>query len=104
MADWIEGWQPTQEGRIWKIDTPGSAGSEVRQETQQLLGRSVQELDRHRLAELLGHADRGVRLEAQSEPADGGGVALLTGVAGAREAGRRSRLHSRGGAGEGAVG
>jgi len=100
MADWIEGWQPTQEGRIWKIDTPGSAGSEVRQETQQLLGRSFKELDRHRLAELLGHADRRVRLKAQFELADRGDVDLLTGIAGTQDADQLSRIHSIWGLGQ----
>src|SRR5690606_21361307 len=34
VADWIEGWDTKNHGRIWKLDTKDGAGSPERQETK----------------------------------------------------------------------
>jgi quinoprotein glucose dehydrogenase len=68
VSDWVNGWNKTGKGRIWKI-TPQEVDprvAEVKAILAEGMGkRPVEELDR-----LLGHADQRVRLEAQYELAD----------------------------------
>lgn len=66
-ADWIEGWGRNGEGRIWKLDTPATAGSAQRQDTRQLLGADFTEREITELGQLLHHADMRVRSKAQFE-------------------------------------
>ena len=67
FADWMEGWELKQEGRIWRMDTPGGAESALRQDTQNRLGEDFSGHSPGRLAELLQHADMRVRKKAQFE-------------------------------------
>ena len=40
VTDWITGWDSKNRGRIWKLDTPATAGSAERKEVQTLLGEN----------------------------------------------------------------
>lgn len=70
MADWGGGWNRDDRGGVIKVDDPASAGSAIRKETAALLAHLPE--DPARLAELLGHADQRVRLEAQYALAEKG--------------------------------
>lgn len=65
MSDWIEGWGLKQKGRVWKLDTPDTAGNTIRKETQTLLAADLRKQPTEKLVELLNHADMRVRQKAQ---------------------------------------
>ncbi len=67
MTDWIQGWNTKEEGRIWKLDSPGDKESPIRTETKNLLAENFGDHSAERLIELLGHEDMRVRQEAQFE-------------------------------------
>lgn len=77
MTDWIQGWSINNEGRIWKLDSPEDAESEIRLETKSLLGESFSDYYSERLIELMGHQDMRVRQKAQFELANRGDEASL---------------------------
>lgn len=64
-ADWVEGWQITDSGRIWKIDADHP--HPLRRETQRLLQQSFAALQAGELLSYLRHADQRVRIKAQFE-------------------------------------
>ncbi|MGH7575080.1 MAG: DUF7133 domain-containing protein, partial [Longimicrobiales bacterium] len=64
LADWVEGWGSTGSGRVWKLDDPAVAGSELRAETQALLADAFDDHSEDDLAALLAHADMRVRVKA----------------------------------------
>lgn len=70
FADWIEGWQTKNKGRIWKIDTPDAADSDIRKETKQILGEDFKSRQEDELLQLLSHQDMRVRMKAQFELAE----------------------------------
>ena len=74
FADWINGWGIKNEGRIWKLDVPGGAGSQVRRETQRLLTTDFTTVSLDSLELLLAHQDQRVRRNAQFELADNRGA------------------------------
>lgn len=65
MSDWIEGWGLKQKGRVWKLDTPDTAGNAIRKETQSLLAADLRKEPTEKLVELLNHVDMRVRQKAQ---------------------------------------
>src|SRR5699024_10970436 len=78
--DWIEGWGTKDKGRIWKLDTPETTVSKIRQQTQELLAANFDERSDQELAKLLGHADMRVRQKAQFELAERGATDVLLNV------------------------
>lgn len=102
FADWLEGWDVKDRGRIWRLDTPATARDAARQETQRLLaegaaGRSVEEVQE--VQELLGHADQRVRMMAQFDLVDRDAAdALLDAARQATD--QLSRLHGIWGIGQ----
>ncbi|WP_116106852.1 HEAT repeat domain-containing protein [Lewinella sp. IMCC34191] len=67
FSDWINGWNPKQEGRIWKLDVPGGADQPIRREVKRLLNLRMDELGTDSLELLLAHQDQRVRKNAQFE-------------------------------------
>ena len=65
MSDWIEGWGLKQKGRVWKLDTPETAGNAIRTETKTILAADLRTEPSEKLVELLSHADMRVRQKAQ---------------------------------------
>jgi len=65
MSDWIEGWGLKQKGRVWKLDTPDTAGNAIRKETQTLLAEDLRQRSAEDLVTLLSHVDMRVRQKAQ---------------------------------------
>ncbi|WP_116126042.1 HEAT repeat domain-containing protein [Lewinella sp. IMCC34183] len=67
FGDWLNGWDPKDAGRIWKLDVPGEVNSPIRTETHRLLTRDLTEVGPDSLALLLAHQDQRVRRNAQFE-------------------------------------
>ncbi len=67
MSDWIEGWGRSSKGRVWKLDTPATTGSDARADTQKHLTADFSEHAPEQLLALMRHADLRVRQKAQFE-------------------------------------
>ncbi|HEV7280764.1 MAG TPA: PVC-type heme-binding CxxCH protein [Pirellulaceae bacterium] len=65
VSDWVNGWEGEGKGRIYRFFDPTLAKSELVQETKRLLASDLRSLKPDQLIELLSHADRRVRYEAQ---------------------------------------
>ncbi len=71
-ADWINGWDTKNYGRVWKIDVTNDRNdlAAKRKETEQLIGLDYSDQKDDRLFELLFHEDMRVRQKAQFELAE----------------------------------
>lgn len=67
LTDWITGWDPKGDGRVWKLDTPAAASSNARLELRKVFAADVTSQSGAALADWLGHADMRVRLRGQFE-------------------------------------
>ena len=72
FADWIDGWDTKDHGRIWKVDTENEASGVQRQRTQELLSENFSSHKPGELGELLKNPDMRVRQKAQFELAKRG--------------------------------
>src|SRR5262245_17947161 len=75
VADWVEGWDPKDRGRIWRIDVPGGASTPARLEVKALIAASFKDKSVAELSELLRHADMRIRTKAQFELVERGAAA-----------------------------
>lgn len=75
VADWIDGWDTKNYGRIWKLDASGGSTPE-RKQTQTLLAEDFKHYDAPQLGELLKNPDMRVRQKAQFELANRGSDGL----------------------------
>jgi quinoprotein glucose dehydrogenase len=66
-TDWIQGWNKTEAGRIYRIFHPESRSSAAAVETRRFLREGLRGQTGRDLTRLFRHADRRVRLEAQFE-------------------------------------
>ena len=71
LADWIDGWDAKNYGRIWKLDAKEPANEE-RKQTKILLGEDFTKHDEEKLGALLKNPDMRVRQKAQFELATRG--------------------------------
>lgn len=76
VADWIDGWDTKDHGRIWKLDVENEASSPERQQTQKLLAADFTTYKEKQLGELLANPDMRVRQKAQFELAKRGSAGL----------------------------
>lgn len=90
LTDWITGWDSKNDGRLWKLDTPATAGSAIRKEVQGLLQADFAQRPAGDVVALLRHADMRVRQKAQFDLVRRGDVQAL--LSAARD---RSDLHAR---------
>jgi len=67
FGDWIDGWDPKKDGRIWKLDVEEGKNTAIRQQTKQLIQADFKEKDISELSSLLAHQDMRVRQKAQFE-------------------------------------
>lgn len=72
MADWIDGWDTKDFGRIWKLDVTNGAESAERKETAMLLKADFTRYQPNQLSALLKHGDMRVRQKSQFELATRG--------------------------------
>ncbi len=67
VADWIDGWNTSDFGRIWKLDVKDGSSSVERQQTKSLLAADFKVKKADELGELLKHPDMRVRQKSQFE-------------------------------------
>lgn len=74
VADWINGWDTKNYGRVWKLDVDESKNDlkAEREETQKLMVLNYAEQETERLSELLKYQDMRIRQKAQFELATRG--------------------------------
>ena len=65
VSDWVQGWEKTGKGRIYKVSEPEAQKSDIVRETKQLLAKGFDKLAVDELTKLLEHPHQQVRLEAQ---------------------------------------
>ncbi len=82
VLDWVEGWEKTGKGRIFRVHDPVVSEGLPVLETKRLLAEDLSQRSEAELAKLLGHVDQRVRVAAQfalvGKP---GGASALSGVA-----------------------
>jgi len=101
VCDWVEGWDKTGRGRVYRIFDPKAEQMPIVQETRKLLAEGFDKRTPEELSRLLSHRDYRVRLEAQFALADKGdaSIAAFSQVA-SRGENRLARLHAIWGLGE----
>ena len=67
VADWIDGWDTKNYGRIWKLDDKNAEALPERQQTKSLLAADFTASTENALSDLLKNPDMRVRLKAQFE-------------------------------------
>ena len=79
MTDWVEGWNTSGKGRVYRLDTPEATQTPGRVDVKKLLASGFAQLPGERLGELLNHDDYRIRLAAQYELAERAGNVLAAG-------------------------
>ena len=74
VADWINGWDTKNYGRVWKLDVTDDENDlkEQRAETRRLMTLEYEEQSTEKLTELLSYPDRRIRQKAQFALVDSG--------------------------------
>ncbi len=72
LADWIQGWERNERGRIWKLDSKEDRESGIKITTKELLAEDFGNRPAEELVQLLEHEDMRVRQKSQFELADRG--------------------------------
>jgi len=72
FADWIEGWNTKNYGRVWKLEDEAGANWEARKATEQALKADFTTLEDSQLNTYLGNVDLRIRRKAQFELAKRG--------------------------------
>jgi quinoprotein glucose dehydrogenase len=67
ISDWVEGWNKTGKGRIYRVFDPDTATRAASQEVGRLLATGMADESIQQLAALFQHTDMRVRAAAQSE-------------------------------------
>jgi quinoprotein glucose dehydrogenase len=101
LSDWVEGWELTGKGRIYRVFDPGLRDLTKVTEVKRLLSEGMAARPNDALAGLLAHADMRIRQEAQFELAGRGpeGWKTLAGIA-ASAGGTLPRIHAVWGLGQ----
>ena len=101
FSDWIDGWSPKGQGRIWKLDVPGAANSAIRLEVKSLLAANFNDYAEPELEALLAHQDMRVRRKAQFELAtrDNNGLQVFESVISSSD-NQLARIHAIWGIGQ----
>src|SRR5258706_740617 len=76
VADWIDGWNTKNYGRIWKLDAAGGSAIPERNQTQTLLAADFSNYKETQLGDLLKNPDMRVRQKAQFELANRGSAGV----------------------------
>lgn len=95
IADWIDGWDTHNYGRIWKLDDKRGAALTERLQTKALLAADFRKSTDSELGEILKNPDMRVRLKAQFELATRGsaGDAVFQRALG-QKANQLARVHA----------
>src|SRR5262249_11850338 len=101
ISDWVQGWDLTGKGRIWKVTDPDNIKKPAVAEAKKLLAEGFDNRKTDELVKLLGHAHQQVRLEAQLALAAKGKRATKQRAKVAKEGrDRLARLHALWGLGQ----
>jgi quinoprotein glucose dehydrogenase len=101
VSDWVQGWDTTGKGRIYRVHDPAVDKTEVVLETKRLIAEGMARRSLKELTALLAHPDQRVRQEAQFALADKGVPVLKTLIAAARKnSNPLARLHASWGIGQ----
>jgi quinoprotein glucose dehydrogenase len=93
VLDWVQGWEKTGKGRIFRIFDPAIDASEPVKDTMRLLNEGFAKRSDGELAKLLGHVDQRVRLASQFELLKRGKIETLKRAA-EENSDRIARLHA----------
>ncbi len=101
LTDWVQGWELTGKGRIYRVHDPASDRDPLVLETRKILAEGMKSRSFKDLTGLLAHPDIRIRQEAQFELADRGTAAIdpLAGVA-RKSSHQLARLHAIWGLGQ----
>lgn len=72
VSDWVNGWNGENKGRIYRFADEKAQTTDLVKNTRSILGQGMKSRADSELGELMSHADRRVRLEAQWELAERG--------------------------------
>ncbi len=100
FSDWIDGWNPKGQGRIWKLDVVDGDTDPLRSEVQSLLEVEFSDLSGEELLGYLSHQDMRVRQKAQFELADRGSKGLEVFKLGLQQEDQLARIHAIWGIGQ----
>jgi quinoprotein glucose dehydrogenase len=101
VADWVEGWEKPNKGRIWKITYPELANQPDVQEVKKIMAEGFGKCSISELVALLQHKDMRVRQSAQFTLAEKGKEAIPAFAGVAREGkDRLARFHAIWGLGQ----
>ena len=67
VSDWVNGWNGENKGRIYRFADEKAQRSDIVKSTRSILREGMKSRNDSELEQLLGHADRRVRLESQWE-------------------------------------
>ncbi|HYR59244.1 MAG TPA: HEAT repeat domain-containing protein, partial [Chthoniobacteraceae bacterium] len=81
VLDWIQGWEKTGKGRIYRVHDPATDASPLVRETKKLLAEGMSQRSSAEIAKLLAHPDMRVRLAAQFALVEKGETETLARVA-----------------------
>ncbi len=94
VSDWVDGWDGVGKGRVYRLSDPNHQTDPIVAEVAALLPSDWSEKSAMKLAELLSHADRRIRFEAQWELARRGDLETCASVAEKTDAEPITRLHA----------
>lgn len=100
MADWGGDYPLNEIGAVWTLDDVTGTGSTERKETQQILKKGFSKLYPSELMDLVGYADKRVRLEAQFELVKRGEFEALKNIASDINRSQLARIHAIWGLGQ----
>jgi quinoprotein glucose dehydrogenase len=93
VSDWVQGWNGEGKGRIWRF-MPADLRTADNGDVATLLAGDWSALASPRLAQLLGHADRRLRCEAQWELARRGEAAAFEAIVADQSQPLKARVHA----------
>lgn len=100
VSDWVNGWKGENKGRIYRFADEKAQASELVKSTRVLLGDGMKSRSKAELGDLMGHADRRVRFEAQWELASRGDVDILESATQSAKTSTMKQLHGVWGLGQ----
>jgi quinoprotein glucose dehydrogenase len=100
VADWVNGWNGENKGRVYRFANPDTSREWVVEETKKVLAEGVRDRNNEELENFLAHPDRRVRQEAQWELARRNQMAVFKRVATRTELDPAFRLHGVWGLGQ----
>src|ERR1043166_5910613 len=77
ISDWVQGWNKTGKGRIYRVFDPDHVKDRAARETKEFFAQGFEAMSVNKLALLLGHPDMRVRQEAQFALVDQGPVTAV---------------------------